>query len=63
MKLKGCLLEYPKWIADYSRCPEAIDWTIHQFSETGSLDGISEAVDLNFCQFPLLDSLMVANHD
>lgn len=61
--LKGYFNEYPKWIAAYSRCPESIDWTIHQFSETGILDGISRAVDLNYCPFGLLDTLMVKCHD
>ena len=41
--------EYPIWVANYNPIdqPETEDWTIWQFSESGSLPGIGERVDLN----------------
>ena len=41
--------EYPIWVANYNPIvePETEDWTIWQFSESGSLPGIGEKVDLN----------------
>lgn len=45
--LKGYFNDYPLWIAAYSRCPSTVDWDIHQYSETGQLNGIPSKVDLN----------------
>jgi lysozyme len=41
--------EYPIWIANYNSILEPVtdNWTIWQFSEKGSLAGITEKVDLN----------------
>ena len=46
--LKGNVSDYPNWIAAYSRCSSSIDWDIHQYSETGRLNGIPGKVDLNY---------------
>lgn len=46
--LKGYFNSYPKWIAAYSRCPSSVDWSLHQYSETGRIKGIKESVDLDY---------------
>lgn len=55
--LRGYFNEYPKWIAAYSRCPSSIDWDVHQYSETGKVDGIDAAVDLNYCSSQFLTQI------
>ena len=47
-RLKGYFNSYPKWIAAYSRCPSSVDWSLHQYSETGRLKGIKGYVDLDY---------------
>lgn len=46
------LQEYPFWYADYERIPQTpYDFTMWQYSEKGSVDGVTGPVDLNawFC--------------
>lgn len=47
--LAGSLAGYPLWIARYGGTPPSVSgWTFWQFSDAGSVPGISAAVDLDW---------------
>jgi lysozyme len=53
MYIKGNFPENPVWICDLHAEPsDGIDnWVIWQFSHTGKIDGVADAVDLNYYRY------------
>ena len=48
------LQEYPIWYADYEPIPQTpYNFTIWQYSEKGTVDGIEGIVDLNIWFYPI----------
>jgi lysozyme len=45
--IKGNFDNYPLWLCSFTQPEASPDWTIWQYSHSGSVDGISGKVDLN----------------